>query len=122
MLFLDFDRTLATTKSGASPLLGSQSVDPELAALIATHTAHVVTRNRHIDEIRTFLREQGVRVAGVHHAGKGVSKADAMLQVLPALASGAHAIFVDDDVRECLDSQVMALPGLLRVLFRRGTA
>ena len=89
--------------------------------MVAAHKAYVVTRNRHIDEIRVFLQMQGVHVAGVLHAGKGVTKADAMLQVLPALASGACAIFVDDDVRECLDGPVVAFPGLMRVLFRRGS-
>ena len=32
---MDFDRTLATTKSGASPLQGRHTVDPDLAAICA---------------------------------------------------------------------------------------
>ena len=35
VVFLDFDRTLATTKGGGSPLQGSHTVDVDLASMIA---------------------------------------------------------------------------------------
>ena len=56
---------------------------------------------------------------------KKESKASAMLALCPELAlegSALRAVFVDDDVFECIDPAVAALPGLMRVLFRRGAA
>ena len=52
-LFVDFDRTLCSTKGG-NPLLGHPSIDDELKSLCAQMAgrAHVVTRNQHVDEIR----------------------------------------------------------------------
>ena len=128
-LFLDFDRSLASTRGGGSPLQGTHSVDPELAGLAALHPTHVITRNSHAAEIATFLELQGVPVQGVVVVRKGESKATAMLRTLPALAAeepeGARpaptrAVFVDDGVQEVCDERVATLPGLFRVLFRRG--
>jgi len=143
-VFLDFDRTLCSTKAGRSPLLGLHNVDPELASLCTTYPVYVVTRNPHEAEIVTFLEQRGVAVARVCVVPKRASKADVMVQVLPSLKSGsqqarvspyeAHdddaarapervtpvqAVFVDDDVRELMRPSVSELPGLLRVLFRR---
>ena len=130
VLFYDFDRSLCSTKSGGSPLNGSHSVDADLADLASQLTMYVITRNSHKDEIISFLAAQGVRCAGVIVCRKGTSKAAAMLEVMPTLAStgsgddigAARAIFVDDTVRECCDDRVAAIPGLYRVLFRRGAA
>ena len=126
ILFLDFDRSLSSTRSGGSPAQGSHSVDAELAALAGQHTTHIVTRNRHASEIATFLRAHGVQVAGVHVVPRGTSKASAILPLLQeaaaaGAAAGARGIFVDDDVAECCDPRVAALVphGLVRVLFRR---
>ena len=45
-LFMDFDRTLCTTKTGSSPLNGRHALDPELMGLACSHpNVHVVTRN-----------------------------------------------------------------------------
>jgi hypothetical protein len=143
-VFLDFDRTLCSTKAGRSPLLGLHNVDPELASLCATYPVYVVTRNPHEAEIVTFLEQRGVAVARVCVVPKRASKADVMVQVLPSMKSAsqlvqvppyeAHAddaarapervtpvqaVFVDDDVRELMRPSVAELPGLLRVLFRR---
>ena len=143
-VFLDFDRTLCSTKAGRSPLLGLHNVDPELASLCTTYPVYVVTRNPHEAEIVTFLEQRGVAVARVCVVPKRASKADVMVQVLPSLKSAsqlaqvspyeAHAddaarapervtpvqaVFVDDDVRELMRPSVAELPGLLRVLFRR---
>ena len=143
-VFLDFDRTLCSTKAGRSPLLGLHNVDPELASLCTTYPVYVVTRNPHEAEIVTFLEQRGVAVARVCVVPKRASKADVMVQVLPSMKSAsqlaqvspyeAHAddaarapervtpvqaVFVDDDVRELMRPSVAELPGLLRVLFRR---
>ena len=71
LLLLDFDRTLATTKSGASPMPApgkaqkgaGHSIDLELKAAVAAQpagTTHIITRNSHKAEIETFLRLNGM--------------------------------------------------------------
>ena len=122
-VFLDFDRTLCSTKGGRSPLVGVHSTDAELASLAASHATYIVTRNPHEAEIRAFLSERNVRVTAVCIVPKRASKASVMLDIMPSLAiaesGGVRAIFVDDDVRELARPSVAELPGLLRVLFRR---
>ena len=129
-VFVDFDRTMCTTKTGSSPMQGRHSVDPELAGLAAAHPCvHVVTRNSHVDDIREFLTREGVPASvGVHHVGKGKSKADVIRALLRegVTASGGDgeppgvaAVFVDDSIAELLDDQVAAVPELTRVLFSR---
>lgn len=85
LLLIDFDRTLCSTKSGASPLppssrcrgRGGKSGDgvvvgarfahrigPELRSAVVAQReygeAYVVTRNSHGEEIRMFLRMHGM--------------------------------------------------------------
>lgn len=100
-------------------------MDADLAALASRHVTHVVTRNSHAEDIREFLRRRGVPVASVTVVRKGSSKAAAMLQILPSLAEAPRGdaprgIFVDDSIGEVCDDAAAALPGLLRVFFRRG--
>lgn len=114
-------------------------MDADLAALASQHTCHVITRNSHKDAIGHFLRQRGVRVASVVVVRKGASKADAIRAILPSLApphaaatdgspsptapdakQPISAVFVDDSIGEVCDKAVAALPGLFRVLFRRG--
>ena len=130
VLFFDFDRSLCSTKAGGSPLQGAHSLDADLADLASQHTMYVVTRNSHRAEIEQFLAARGVPCMGVAVVKKGHSKASKIVELLPCLADeppstpGAlppcRAVFVDDGVRECCDERVAALPGLYRVLFRRG--
>ena len=123
MLFFDFDRSLCSTKSGGSPLQGNHSLDSDLADLAAQLPMVVITRNSHRADIRAFLKARGVTCQDVCVVRKGVSKAAAMVEILPRLAEAGGAVrglFVDDGVRECCDERVAALPGLYRVLFRRG--
>ena len=90
--------------------------------LAAVYPTHVITRNSHASAIQSFLAAEGVPVASVRVVRKGESKASAMASILPSLADtgGSRALFVDDNVHECCDARVAALPGLFRVLFRRG--
>jgi hypothetical protein len=83
-VFLDFDRTLSTTKSGGSPLTGRHTMDPELFGLACSHpNVHVVTRNSHSADIAAFLSRAGVPLTvQVHHVGKGNSKAEVIRNVL----------------------------------------
>ena len=124
-LFLDFDRTLCSTRGGAPPSQ-QHSLDADLAALAASHPMYVITRNSHGDDIAVFLHARGVPCAGVRVVRKGQSKAAAMAAVLPSLADEQAvgttplALFVDDGVREICDRDVAALPGLFRMLLRRG--
>ena len=65
-MFLDWDRTLCTSKAGAAPLAGRHVADEALIALARRHPrVVVVTRNRHVSEIRSFLAGEGVTHATV---------------------------------------------------------
>ena len=166
-VFLDFDRTLASTRRGQSPypdspnsktktkgmqsstdaMLSSSTsgnfpvmssgkldegsinaedvhairrysphtIDEDLSSLCSWHpNVHVVTRNRHVEDIHKFLRDRGCLVRRVWHVGKGASKASVVLdpanwhlaqpseeQLLPESLRPV-VMFVDDDVREHL--------------------
>ena len=69
VVFIDFDRTLCTTKSGASPARGSHRLDPELwnVATCGERDVRVVTRNSHVDDIGAFMAR--------HRGGSGVVSA-----------------------------------------------
>eukprot|EP00439_Symbiodinium_sp_Y106_P024433 s7257_g2.t7 len=61
VIFLDFDRTLCTTKAGASPLSGNHSLDSDLVALCGMHPrVYIVTRNSRSEDIAFFLRQHGI--------------------------------------------------------------
>ena len=66
VVFIDFDRTLCTTKSGSSPLRGSHSLDRELWGLVrgGRWDGRVVTRNSHVDDIKTFMRRFAANEGG----------------------------------------------------------
>lgn len=95
---------------------------------------HVVTRNRHADDIAAFLARRGVRDAErkAHRAARGESKAGVIREVLRAAAARRAlgsadercpgSIFVDDSIAELMDEEVAAIPGLARVLFSRVVA
>ena len=73
VIFLDFDRTLASTKSGGEPVVGKHTVDTQLLSLCLQHpNVHVVTRNSHQEAIVTFLEAAGLPHSGVHHVAKKV--------------------------------------------------
>ena len=105
------------TRGGANPLIGNHTVDAELhAAAVAMNSAHVLTRNRHTAEIRTFLEERGVPIATVESTPSGDSKWEHMERTLRA---GETAVFVDDAAREVCDPRIAADPRIFRVLFQR---
>ena len=104
VVFIDFDRTLCTTKSGASPARGSHRLDAELWNVVTgLQDVRVVTRNSHVDDIRAFMaRHRGGGDCGlsgstpsssfdgippVHHVGKGVSKGRVIREVLAEKAA-----------------------------------
>ena len=128
-LFLDFDRTLCSTRGGADPTRGGQhgnkgrgaahAIDAELhtaASLPYVAETHVVTRNRHTAEIRAFLAERGVDVASVHSTPSGESKAAFMLATL---GEGERGLFVDDSAGEICDPRIAGDVRIFRVLFAR---
>ena len=127
-IFVDFDRTLASTKSGGSPLQGNHTVDPDLLTLAASHpNFHIVTRNSHSDDIFVFLKSVGLKNMNVHCVGKGKSKTDVILNPKflkqPEVESdeGSPSIlFVDDQLRELSDPLLRTDSRVLRVLFVRG--
>lgn len=137
-LLLDFDKTLCSTKSGASPLPKktssrrdkdgySHSLDPDLKAAVLAHqlfgNAHVVTRNSHKQEIQTFLIMHGLQAlaSNVHVVPKRVSKGSYIKEQLFADEDVGTILFVDDDVRELsTDLWLRESPQVHRLLFVRG--
>ena len=116
VLFLDFDQTLCSTRSGADPLKGVHSVDAELHEAATKISTHVLTRNRHVVPIRSFLEERGVPIIGIHSTPSGDSKASYMQSIL---TQDARAIFVDDDANEVQDPEIARDTRIFRVLFQR---
>eukprot|EP01052_Picozoa_sp_SAG31_P017813 SAG31_NODE_1235_length_9198_cov_5.065282_3_plen_405_part_00 len=134
-IFLDFDRTLASTKGGANPALGVHSVDAGLLSLLADRpNIHIVTRNRHGREITAFLEEKGARRGSfeVHCVSKrrdvtgNESKAAIIAGVLAraSMRAATTSLFVDDDVAEHFRDGISTLGApshrLTRMLFVRG--
>eukprot|EP00041_Stephanoeca_diplocostata_P011924 m.198083 g.198083 ORF g.198083 m.198083 type:complete len:444 (+) comp18733_c0_seq1:1618-2949(+) len=149
LLLFDFDRTLASTKSGASPLPppGSSkpithTVDQDLksAALWSEgeHEVHVVTRNSHKAAIQQFLTLNGLGHVEVHVVPKKMRKGqyiketffhanDTDEQISPKDGSDEHdtinvrpCIFVDDDIKELVaDQWLRESSNIHRVLFLR---
>lgn len=119
-VFLDFDRTLASTRTGACPDADVHSADEELVALaqaLGTRVS-VVTRNPHAVEIAAFLRAKGAPASvSVRVVRKGESKADAVLESLPD--ADDRAVFVDDTVAEHMDPRLAGDRRVHRVLFSR---
>jgi hypothetical protein len=91
-VFLDFDRTVASTRAGAAPVVGKHRLDDALLSVLTTHPlAFVVTRNSHAAEIEAFLRAAGVpemvaeSAPRVHSAkALGCTKAEVILPLLDA--------------------------------------
>ena len=130
-VFLDFDRTLCSTKGG-SPLKGNHSIDEELVSLcsLLAGRVHVVTRNAHVDDIRTFLIEQGLADLPVHRVKRPASKAQVVCDPRwrHAGATGlgrdagdkqAPVLFVDDNIAEHLDPEIRSAETVVRFLFAR---
>ena len=117
-LFLDFDRTLCSTRGGANPLVGSHTVDTELqaAASAMSDATHVLTRNRHTREIAAFLGERGVPIVGVHSTPAGASKWD---YIDATLGAAGRALFVDDSATEVSDPRMAGDSRVFRLLMQR---
>ena len=115
-LCVDFDRTLCSTRGG-SPLRGNHSIDEELVGVMSQYVdagrVHVVTRNTHVDEIRQFLDDKGLRGVPVHRVARPRSKAEIVC------ASEGVALFVDDTIAEHLDEEIRDAPNVVRFLFAR---
>lgn len=130
-LLLDFDRTLCSTKSGASPLpngsrkqrkksrhdKGSNvhTIDIELRTAIAAQHAygssHIVTRNSHKDEIKEFLLLNGLHelANNVNVVPKKKSKGSFIKETFYDNNTGGSkkCLFIDDDIRELVNDPWM---------------
>ena len=144
LLLLDFDRTLCSTKSGASPLPTRKqmttsmkdkrvhSVDQDLKlAILATQafgTSHIVTRNSHKLEIEQFLRLNGLVVltSNVHVVPKKVTKGSYIKEAFfkceedSIRNAGTKCLFIDDSLAELInDPWLREAPYIHRLLFVR---
>lgn len=122
-IYLDFDRTLCTTRGGGSPLVGNHSLDPGLLSVLscAPETATVVTRNSYRDDIKKFMEMKGLGRAKIFTTRKHQSKADAMIDA-SELGPEECILFVDDTIAELIDPRLTEKyerGQLKRVLFSR---
>ena len=137
-IFLDFDRTFASTKSGGSPFpqgldagtaveTALQSTDHTLdenllnLALAYPDLVHVVTRNSNLEHLQIFLAAHGiqpsvsVRSVKLERTSKGVVMKDLLVEAQKkAIANGQAAskvvgVFADDDLREHVHPDVAAI-------------
>lgn len=115
LLLLDFDRTLASTKSGASPLPppGStkpitHTVDQDLksAALWSEggHEVHVITRNSHRSAIQQFLHINGLGSSEVHVVPKKMRKGQYIKETFfdgdeQHVGNAANTVMLENDVK-----------------------
>eukprot|EP00656_Telonema_subtile_P050178 TRINITY_DN6430_c0_g1_i1.p1 TRINITY_DN6430_c0_g1~~TRINITY_DN6430_c0_g1_i1.p1 ORF type:complete len:130 (-),score=13.59 TRINITY_DN6430_c0_g1_i1:71-460(-) len=119
VVFLDFDRTVCTTKKGADPLQGTHRIDSDLLTLMCLHpNVHIVTRNRHQQSIESFLKLKGVPQRVQVHSTK-LLDTDKVDIIRPRLSQDQIGLFIDDDVHELVKPSIVELPGLHRVLFVR---
>ena len=138
---IDFDRTLASTKGGAVPVIGKHEADVDLISLMWKYPCVVVTRNQNKAAIEQFLVNQGAPPdLEVFIVGKKESKAMHILG-LKTLNYGPNStsqqnkihdettgnncvdvIFVDDSVQELVDPLVACENSVFRVLFVRSLA
>lgn len=119
LIALDFDRTLATTKSGGVPIFGKHSVDMELLSLMWQHqgACAIVTRNSHVEEIAAFLAAHGApHDLPIHSLRRPRSKAEHF----GVLQGNERAIFVDDSMAELVDPLIANNERVHRVFFVRG--
>ena len=119
-VFLDWDRTFCSTKSGADPTRGNHDLDASLLALAQRDPARVVvvTRSSARAGILAFLSKHhaaNVRVRSVKL--EDISKADA---IRSELGDGETAVFADDDITELAAPEIAGDARVHRVLFLRG--
>jgi hypothetical protein len=128
LLLLDFDRTLASTRSGASPLPKKghpHSIDGDLKVAVTAQKAygssHVVTRNSHKSHIEEFLVMHGLEelAKNVHVVPKKKTKGSFIKETF--FSEGPQtSIFIDDDIRELVkDPWLKNCDHIHRLLFVR---
>lgn len=130
----DFDRTLASTKSGAPPVVGKHTADVDLISLMWKYPCAVVTRNQNKDAIRLFLEEQGAPTGlDICIVGKKESKVGHILGMKDGTTGSdglqsdddnrtGPILFVDDSVQELADPLVAQEASIYRILFVRSLA
>ena len=117
---IDFDRTLATTRSGAKPVFGKHGCDEDLLALLWERRGAclILTRNGHTNAIRDFLAAHGAPPdVEIRHAKKGQPKGELCRE---GLCEGDVALLVDDSIAELVHPSAAEHPAVHRVLFVRG--
>ena len=104
-IFLDWVRTLCSTRGGASPLSGSRphTLNPDLRTLLCTvpQRCRIVTRSTRRDDIITFLGQHGVPAIPITTVSKNVPKSSIVCSSEYRLPGGA--VFIDDTIRELVD-------------------
>lgn len=128
-VFLDFDQTLCSTKSGLQPIPGKHGLNPQLFEILITHpSVHIITRQniRHKTFLENFIKAHliaadvdpatvNLSVFCLGQSKPKITKANVMEQLM--VTDDKVAIFVDDTVREHLAESVMKFKNMKRILF-----
>ena len=103
--------SMATTQSTRS----FSSVISQFVGEKGNAAVQVVTRNAHVDDIKTFLARSGLGDVGVTRIARPRSKAEVV--AAKGGEEGEVALFVDDTIGEHLDEEMRAAVGVVRFLF-----
>uniref|UniRef100_A0A6U6A6G1 Uncharacterized protein n=2 Tax=Guillardia theta TaxID=55529 RepID=A0A6U6A6G1_GUITH len=137
-LFLDFDQTLCSSKSGFPPVPGKHRLQEDVAELLRcaqrageneqgeggggwerSLRVSIVSRNPHKKEIMEMLQRRGIgdRVEVCCVKVERTTKVGKIADDMRGEERGAVAVYADDDVRELIDPTLTACSGLHRVIF-----
>lgn len=134
-LFLDFDQTISSTKSGCLPRTDRHGCNPQLLQLLKQSTArdrtkntpeiHIVTRQNHTraNHILNFLAAFGVLLpdSKLHCLGGTLETKTERIQSIMKLSQGKQnevlALFLDDSPAEVCREEMRKMENLVSVLF-----
>jgi hypothetical protein len=130
-VFMDFDQTLSSSKSGGIPRADRHGCNPQLLQILKQSAlgdaklpeVHIVTRQNHtrVNQILTFLDAFGVKLpkSRLHClGGTAETKAERInLIMMERQCSKKHALFVDDNPAEVCHDGIRNSKNVISVLF-----
>lgn len=115
IIFIDFDRTLCSTRSGCQPVIGKHGINPGLFSVLVSHPCvHILTRQNFTHEpiLRRFLAARTIHNINLHClGGTKITKSNVIATLL---TSGSLGLMVDDTLQELVS---IKQSNLVRVRF-----
>jgi hypothetical protein len=129
-LFMDFDQTLSSSKSGGIPRIDRHGCNPQLLRILRQSVGegnvpevHIITRQNHnrVEKILNYLRAFGVELPKekLHClGGTAETKAERIQSILMERQSlNSYSLFVDDNPAEVCHEGIRKLENVVSVLF-----